>query len=306
MRQIITKSIGLGLNLWSLAAPGPAVKATISLFSTPPRRAIREKERAFLDTAVQKSQVVAGQSIMEYHWGAENAPLVLLSYGWGYNAGRWRHFVPELVSAGYRVIAFDPPGHGMAPSGQLNIPVNAAIIRGLLEIYGPAEAMIGHSFGGTSSVYALQGLPERMHPRRLVIMASFSYAPRVFGEFGKAFGLWPSLYWRMVRRFEQWSGQPLEHFDFAMMTANLPHIEGLLVHSPGDPVTPYKEARRYHDFWPGSRLYSPEGGGHHLGTPDITRAILGFACTGQIPAQAEQQERHVNAGHELALHFSGL
>jgi len=306
MKRLITKSIGLGLNIWSLAAPQRAVKATIGLFSTPPKPVLRGKERAFLDTAVQIRRTVAGRPVVEYHWGEENAPLVFLSYGWGYNAGRWRHFVPELVEAGFRVLAYDPPGHGLAPAGQLNIPMNAAIIRELLETYGPAEAIIGHSFGGTSSVYALQSLPRHFHPRRMAVMASFSYAPRVFAEFGRALGLWPSLYWRMVRRFEQRAGHPLEHYDFAMMTADLPHVGGLLVHSPGDTVTPYAEARRYHDYWPGSCLLSPKEGGHHLGTPHVTRAILDFAVSGEIPAHAERQERPVNAGHELALHFSGL
>ena len=306
MKRVIYKSIGLGLNLWSIVTPHRAVKATVSLFSRPPKPVVRSKERAFLDSARRQHRTVAGQNIVEYHWGAENAPLILLSYGWGYNAGRWRHFVPELVDAGFRVLAYDPPGHGLAPAGQLNIPLNAAIIRSLLETYGPAEAIIGHSFGGSSSVYALQNLPQRLHPRRMAVMASFSYAPRVFGEYQKALGLWPSLYWRMVRWFEQQVGHPLEHFDFAMMTAAFPHIEGFLVHSPGDAVTPYVEARRYHNFWPDSHLFSPKEGGHHLGTPPITRTVLDFVLTGDTPAQTERQERPLNANHELAPHFAGL
>lgn len=89
----------------------------VQIFSKPPKPQVREKERQFLETARQRCCEVAGQHIVEYHWGAEDAPLVLLSYGWAYNAGRWRHFVPELLEAGYRVLAYDPPGHGLAAVG---------------------------------------------------------------------------------------------------------------------------------------------------------------------------------------------
>lgn len=306
MKQLIFKLVGLGLNLWSLAAPQRAMKKAINLFSTPPKPAVREKEQKFLSSAQQIRRRVAGQNIVEYHWGEAGAPLALLSYGWGYNAGRWRHFVPELLEAGYRVLAYDPPGHGLAPAGQLNIPLNAAIVRALIEDYGPVEAIVGHSFGGSSSVYALQNSPRHLHPRRMAVMASFSYAPRVFQEYRQALGLWPSLYWRMVRWFEQRVGHPLEHFDFAMMTAEFSHIEGLLVHNPADAVTPYAEARRYHDFWPGSRLFSPKEGGHHLGTPHITEAVVDFVSHGIAPTEAERQERTVYAKHELLQHFAGM
>ncbi len=306
MQQLIIKLIGLGLNLWSLISPKQAAEKAVQVFSSPPKPRVREKERAFLKTARQVSRQVAGQAIVEYHWGPEDAPLVVLSYGWGYNAGRWRYFVPQLLEAGYRVLAYDPPGHGLAPKGTLNIPLNAAIIRGLLEDYGTPHALVGHSFGGSSFVYALHELPRALHPKRMVIMASFSYAPRVFLEYKKTLGLWSPLYWSMVRGFEKRVGKTLDHYDFALMTSAFPHIQGLLVHDPSDAVTPYAEARRYHDFWPDSHLYSPKEGGHHLGTVGVTKSVLGFVRDGEVPVQAERQERPVYAEHELVQHFAGL
>lgn len=305
MQRLVIKAIGLGLNLWSLVAPKQAAKSAARIFSTPPKPRVRPKEQQFLSTARQIRAEVAGQNIVAYLWGPEGAPLVLLSYGWAYNAGRWRHFVPDLLNAGFRVLAYDPPGHGAAPSGTLNIPLNAAIIRGLLDTYGPAYAIIGHSFGGSSSVYALQNMPLNMHPRRMVIMASFSFAPRVFKQYQQTLGIWPSLYWSMVRRFEQMVGHSIDHYDFAMMSAGFAHIEGLLVHDPADSVTPFEESRRYHDFWPGSYLYSAREGGHHLGTADITQSVVRFVQEGAVPVQAIPQDQPRQATHELARFFVG-
>lgn len=259
-----------------------------------------------LDTARQTLRELAGIPIMEYQWGDPQAPAILLSYGWGYNAGRWRHFIPGLTEAGYRVIAYDPPGHGLSPKGHLTVPLNALIIRELIRFHGQMEGILTHSFGGSSAVYALRDLPQRLHPQRMVVMASFSYAPRVFTEYRQMLGLWPALYRRMVRNFEQQIGHPIDVYDFAQMSAGFGHIEALLVHSPGDRVTPYAESRRYFDFWPGSRIYSPAEGGHHLGTAGITDAVLGFVAQGKTPVETERQERAVFAGHELVRYFAGM
>lgn len=306
MKSILYKTLGLGLNLWSLVAPEQAAQSAAQLFSKPPKPQVRPKEKQFLNTARQVRRTLANQPIVEYHWGPENAPLVLLSYGWAYNAGRWRHFVPDLLEAGFRVLAYDPPGHGLAPSGTLNIPYNAAIIKALLEDYGPAEVIVGHSFGGSSSVYALKDLSPTLHPKRMVVMASFSFAPRVFKEYQKALGIWSPLYWRMVRGFEKRIGHSIDYFDFALMSANYAHIDGLLIHDPKDAVTPFVESKRYHDFWPGSHLYSPGTGGHHLGTKEITRAVLKYVQQGEAPAEAERQVKPLEAEHDLVRHFVGL
>jgi pimeloyl-ACP methyl ester carboxylesterase len=306
MQQLLIKTIGLGLNLWSLVAPNSAANLAAKVFSTPPKTGVRAKERQFLDTARQIRRTVADQNIVEYHWGHPQAPLVLLSYGWAYNAGRWRHFVPDLLEAGFQVIAYDPPGHGLAPSGTLNIPLNAAIIRALVEQYGAPYAIVGHSFGGSSAVYALKDLPVALHPVRMVVMASFSFAPRVFRQYKKALGLWSPLYWQMVRNFEKRVRHSIDYFDFALMSATFSHVNALLIHAPADKVTPYLEGRRYHDFWPGSHLFSPDEGGHHLGTADITRSVLQFVTQGILPETALKQERPMTAEHELAQYFLGV
>lgn len=288
LQSLLHKSVGLGLNLWSLAAPERAAQKAIEIFATPPGPRLRDKEREFLATARVVRQQRIGLPVVEYHWGEPGASLALLSYGWGYNAGRWRHFVPVLLEAGFRVIAYDPPGHGQAPAGQLTLPENAAIIADLIEAYGPAEAILAHSFGGSCSVYAVQGLPGRLRPTRMAVMASFSYAPYIFDAYRRTLGLRAALYRRLVRRIERRFGIALENFDMARQAARLDDVAALLVHDPGDPVTHFSEAQRFHAYWPDSALLRA-GGGHHLGKPETTAAVLGFICHGELPESVERQ-----------------
>ncbi len=306
MKKIFFKTIGLGLNLLVLLFPQWATRLAIRFFSTPQRYPVRDKERAFLDSARQVRRMAAGLPIVEFHWGDEHAPLILLSYGWEYNAGRWRHFVPAMLEAGFRVIAYDPPGHGLAANGQMNVPYNAGILRDLIETYGRPEVMIGHSFGGGSSLFALHEMPVSKHPQRMVVMAAFSYAPRIFRDFAAALGLWNNIYYRVVRVFEQRIGRRLEEFDFARMASEMSHIRGLIVHSPGDSITPFEESRRFFSFWQGAALYAPAAGGHHLGTPEVTRAILDFAVRGRVPDAAEVQHFPINGHHDMARYFAGM
>jgi hypothetical protein len=304
--KIITKAIGFGLNMASLLAPKWATRQLIRLFGTPPKPEIRPKDRDFLATARQQLMQRGNHQIMEYHWGPTDGPLIILSYGWAYNAGRWRYFVPTMVERGYRVIAYDPCGHGMSSEGMLDLPTNASFVRAIIHENGQPEALIAHSFGGGSSIHALHELPANLHPKRMVIMASFSSAPAIFRDYANALGLWPWVSRKLVSTFEQKIRRSLQSFDMARMTADFTHIEGLLVHNPHDTVTPYSNAIRYHSHWKGSHLLSPLEGHHHLGTPAITQAVVDFATLGTIPADAETQQRPLNTNHDLARFFAGV
>lgn len=306
MQKLLFKIIGLGLNIWGIFAPGAAAMAAYNLFCRPPKPRLRSKELQFLNTATRVDSQIAGQPVVEYHWGPANGPLVLLSYGWHYNGGRWRHFVPELVDAGFHVLAYDPPGHGLNQGHFLNLVINSEIIKGLIEKYGPAEALLAHSFGGASSVRAMSYLPESLRPRRAVVMASFSHAARIFEEYRDLLGLWDNVYYQLVNLVEKLLGLPLQAFDIAYLSSKLGNVQSLLVHAPDDQVTPYANALRYQSYWPDSVLYHPEGGGHHLGKAEITRAILSFLTRGTYPEQAETLDMPVKADHELVRYFAGI
>ena len=232
---------------------------------------------------------------------------MLLAYGWGYNAGRWRHFVPTLAAAGFHVLAYDPPGHGLNKGERyLNLVVNSAIQTDLLERYGPAAAILAHSFGGTSAVLTLEKLPALQRPLRMVLMASFSNASKVFSQYRRHLGLWPALYQRMLRAIEHNVGMSVHDFDMARMSARLGNVAALIVHDPADGVTPFSNAQRYHAYWPGSALLRANGAGHHLGTTEVTNNILQFLTKGLLPEAVEMEGRHLPADHDLVRFFAGM
>jgi pimeloyl-ACP methyl ester carboxylesterase len=289
-----------------LAAPKAAGRVAYDLFATPRRSALRPKEADFLATARQIKRRVDQHDIMEYHWGPQEGPLLLLSYGWAYNAGRWRHFVPDLVAAGFHVLAYDPPGHGASSGNKLDPPINSLIQRDLIAHYGPVAAVLAHSFGAASAVQTVAGLSADQRPHRMVVMATFSSASRLFSSYRHQLGLWKGVYREMIRAIEASVGDPIHAFDMARISGRISHVEALLVHDPHDRVTPFANALRYQAFWPGLALWRAPGGGHHLGKADITEVIIRFLVEGKLPGSAEIAPTTLPAGHDLVRYFAGM
>src|ERR671918_336718 len=66
--------------------------------------------------------------ISTWRWGSRDAPAVLLAHGWGGNAAQMRPFVFPLLQAGYRVIAYDQPAHGVSGGRVTGLPDFADVL----------------------------------------------------------------------------------------------------------------------------------------------------------------------------------
>ena len=289
-RQLLYRTLGLGINALSYVNPKAAGRIAFNRFATPPPPRVRPKEAAFLATATRQDVDWRDVKIPVFSWGPPTGPVVFCAYGWGYNAGRWRHYVPALTEAGYRVVAYDPPGHGLAPAARLDYPKMVEIQQLILRQTGGCDLVLCHSFGGGCLIEALVGLPRELHPRRAVVMATFTEVYWIFRLFADALGLREAVFAEMRRFIEQRTGRDLLEFDVAANARRLGHVETLIVHDPADKVTAFSAAERNHAHWPGSRLYAPKGAGHHLGTAGVTRAVLRFLLTGEAPAEARRND----------------
>ncbi len=88
-----------------------------------------------------------------YEAGPEDGPPLMLCHGWPELAYSWKHIVPPLARAGYRVIAPDMKGFGRtsAPSDDaaFGMDVLTADFAALLEALDLSSAIfIGHDWGG--------------------------------------------------------------------------------------------------------------------------------------------------------------
>lgn len=139
-------------------APAIAHRYAINLFFTPYHYKVPVKETEFLLTAEKFEVQANGKKVQAYSWG--KGPVVILLHGWAGRAGQFRKFIPELVKNNFRAVAFDGPAHGNSEGTKTNVIEFETAFQKIIEQVGSPAAVIGHSFGGVASIYAIRnGLP---------------------------------------------------------------------------------------------------------------------------------------------------
>ena len=130
MSRVDARIVGLrlGFQLLGPLAPERAARVAERFFTRPPQHPLRPHEEAFLETGEAFTVDHDGQQLACWSWGS--GPVVLLMHGWGSRAGRFRLFVPELRRLGFRVVAFDGPGHGRTGGNSASLPQFAAALDG--------------------------------------------------------------------------------------------------------------------------------------------------------------------------------
>ena len=131
---------------------------------------------------------------------AGSGPLVILCHGWPELAYSWRHQIPALAAAGFRVVAPDMRGYGRsdAPAeiDAFNIMQLVGDIVGLAAHYGdPHPVVVGHDWGANVAWHCALLRPDLF---RAVVAMSVPFRPR--GEMAplqalKAVGV-ENFYWQ--------------------------------------------------------------------------------------------------------------
>ncbi|GAA4659983.1 alpha/beta hydrolase [Kineococcus glutinatus] len=101
-------------------------------------------------------------------------PLVVCVPGMGDVRQTFRHLVPPLVAAGYRVATLDLRGHGASDAGfdRHDVPALASDVAALLdELGGGPAVLVGSSMGASAAALLAAQAPERV--RALVLVGPF-------------------------------------------------------------------------------------------------------------------------------------
>src|SRR5688572_16505713 len=177
-------STNVRLAVSSLLVPELASALAERLFLTPPRPAGYAASAVdFLDS---KSEIFEHRrrSIATWEWGWRDVerPAVILAHGWGGYAAQMRGFVAPLLEAGYRVVAFDQPAHGVSEGRTTSLLDFADVLAAVARRSGALQGIVAHSLGGAAAALALsRGLAAK---RAVLIGASldvFAYS-RMFAR----------------------------------------------------------------------------------------------------------------------------
>jgi pimeloyl-ACP methyl ester carboxylesterase len=146
-----------------------------------------------------ESRFVEANGLTHHYLTAGSGSLVLLCHGFPELSWSWRHQIPALAAAGYKVVAPDMRGYGQTkgpadPAAYTNTDVLGDMVA-LLDALGEKQAVIvGHDWGSPIAWLAATLRPDRF---RAVASLSVMHNPRMPmspPDFAKAHGM-ADLYW---------------------------------------------------------------------------------------------------------------
>jgi pimeloyl-ACP methyl ester carboxylesterase len=199
-----------------------------------------------------------GRPLHVVTWGSGEP--VYLVHGWGGRSEQLGGFVAPLVAAGYRVVAFDGPGHGTSPGPRsTTIPELADALRAVVAEHGRPKALIAHSMGAAVVAHAMRG---GLRAEALVMLAPTADARWILDHFVHRLGAGRRVRAGMERAVVRRVGLPWEAFHVPSLHRSVPVPPTLVVHDADDREVGPEHGRAIADAWPGARLLQTHGRGH--------------------------------------------
>ena len=162
---ILTKSIGLYLNVLSYINLDAAKNKAYQLFSKPRKGKLKkEKLPKTLQNVTYETFEFQTEKFQTYIWNGTrgeakrseaNEEVILLVHGWESNAGSLGAFVKLLNENDYKVIAFDCPAHGQSGGKQTTLFKNSDAALLICNQIGHIDLAITHSFGSVVLMNAI-------------------------------------------------------------------------------------------------------------------------------------------------------
>ncbi len=261
-------------------SPAIAVSSFKALLSRMPRTPLRSKDHAFLATGKRRDFTCEGAVLAGYEFG--EGPTVLVVHGLAGSAANYRSIIPALVSAGYRVVAFDSVSHGNSPDGQA---FSNQAIRHLVEIFhqlGDLHAIISHSAGTYLTMMALLQYPASSRLKKCIYLAPYAHIRITLQTFMDYFRVPDSNIPALSRWFEEiGGGLPFEEqgFESCLPRHRTPDAPAhLFIHDADDRHVPLSHTRRMLAGRDESALLVTHGLGHFniLKDDGVIDAILRF------------------------------
>jgi pimeloyl-ACP methyl ester carboxylesterase len=266
-----------GFSTFGPLAPRLAARLAYLLFTTPRIRARHSTSDEWLEKARRFEITYKSFRLKAYEWG-EGERVILLVHGWESRGTALRSFVPALLERGFRVVAFDGPAHGDSGGKRTNIRHFAGAVRSIMLELGGVYGIIGHSFGGASTIYALGLLNSGLRMAKAVFIATPASVIPIYEDIVRTLNLPPSVAMHFKNLMERIAGRPLVDLDATRGLASRHIGKILLIHDRKDSVVPLEGSFAMAAAWENAHLLLTDGYGHYrlMKNPDLVNRVGEF------------------------------
>ena len=194
-------------------------------------------------------------------------------------AHKFEDYATILVANGFEVLAFDAPAHGNSEGDTTNAIEYCAMIKQVMEKFGPIENFIAHSFGGISLSLALEDIPHDKNTRVVFIAPATETTSAVDGAFSMLKLKNEAVKNEFEKIIVKMTGKKIAWFSIRRAMDNI-KASILWVHDEDDDITPWADALKVkEDNHPNIKFVLTKGLGHRKiyhdeGVKNMVKAFL--------------------------------
>ena len=252
------------------------VKKVYQAFFSPSQYEVKSVDREIIERGNNYRIPFDGGELAVTSWG-DSGPTVLLMHGWGGARAQMTGFVAPLLSAGYRVVAYDQPAHGESDGKMTNLIEIAPTMSLVMKREGEFDAVIAHSFGTLITSYALVNL-NFPPPSKLIYFGAFNRLLDSLPRFQVLANLPDEVMDGLNAAISDNFGKNV--LDAIVNETLVPQINipALMFHDTADNVTPVEDSRAIARVWKSAQFVETDGLGHRgaLQSKEIHEQVLSF------------------------------
>jgi len=245
-------------------------------FFSPSQYEVKSVDREIIERGNNYRIPFDGGELAVTSWG-DSGPTVLLMHGWGGARAQMTGFVEPLLSAGYRVVAYDQPAHGESDGKMTNLIEIAPTMSLVMKREGKFDAVIAHSFGTLITSYALVNL-NFSPPSKLIYFGAFNRLLDSLPRFQVLANLPDEVMDGLTAAISENFGKDV--LDAIVNETLVPQINipALMFHDTADNVTPVEDSRAIARVWKSAQFVETDGLGHRgaLQSKEIHEQVIQF------------------------------
>lgn len=270
---LITKAVGLYINLLSYILPDKALDLAYGFFSNPRKgKLTSENLPDVLKDAYLETLDYNNQYFQTYTWQGNNTK-ILLVHGWESNTSRWEHLLPYLKKSGSTIISLDAPAHGLSAGKEFDVPTYGAFIHKVSQIHKP-QFIIGHSMGGVACTY-FQHHYSNDYLQKMVLLGSPSEFKILMNNFINLLSLNSRVNKLLDNYIKQRFSINIKDFSGHHFLINTT-IQGIIAHDKHDEIVSIEEAKKLSSAWKNAAFIETQGLGHSMHGPELYTAVYQF------------------------------
>jgi predicted alpha/beta hydrolase family esterase len=273
LKFILTKSIGLYINLLSYIMPDKALVMAYGYFSEPRDGRLSPDNLPEILQEATKNTINHDQHYFQTYTWQGNENKILLVHGWESNAARWEKLIRLLIKSGSTIIAIDAPAHGLSSGKEFNVPTYAEFINVLSNTHQP-KFIIGHSMGGVACAYYQHNYKQN-HLEKMILLGSPSDFNVLMQNYINLLGLNSKVCQLIKSHITQRFGVNTDEFTSQNFLKDTT-ISGIIAHDIHDDVIAFSEAKKIASAWKKAQFIETQNLGHSMHDDKLNQTIYQF------------------------------